>query len=78
MSTQEDKKKVIDKIENHFKVEIESKLLAKQIRRSNHILAQIMMIPNINDLLPDTYWVKDCFYHLNELAELIDPVLETE
>lgn len=78
MSTQEIEKIVSGKIENHFKVEIESKQFALQLRRSNHILAQIMMLPNISELIPATYWVKDCFYHLNEFAELIDPVLEKE
>lgn len=66
----------IGKIQEYFEKEIHIKQFALQVRRANHILAQIMMKPNAEENVNNSYWIEDCFYHLNSFAELIDPILE--
>jgi hypothetical protein len=69
---------VIEKIENFFNKKIDSQSFAQQIRRANHILAELMMQPESEETISKSHWAKDCFYYLNEFAELINPVLEKE
>lgn len=69
---------VIEKIETYFEKEIGIKEFAQQIRRANHILSGVMMQPDADQKVIKSHWISDCFYHLNEFAELLDPVLEKE
>lgn len=58
--------------------EIDPKTLAKYIRRVNYILS-LTMIRNDQEKNPiDKDWADNGFYWLNELAETLDPVLESE
>jgi hypothetical protein len=68
----------IEKIKNYFEKETDSKFFAQQIRRATYILATVMMLPDAEQNITNNAWASDCFYHLNEFAELIDPVLEKE
>lgn len=36
------------------------------------------MQPNFKDKIAKEHWIQDCFFYLNEFAELIDPFLENE
>lgn len=69
---------IIEKIETYFEKDIPLKNFAQQIRRANHILSIVMMQPDAEQNIPKSHWINDCFYHLNEFAELIDPLLENE
>lgn len=77
-NTTENNKKSIEKIEAFFKEQIPLKDFAQQIRRSNYILAELMMKPDAEQNVSKSYWIEDCFFHLNQFAELIDPNLEAE
>lgn len=68
----------INRIESFFEKQIDFKSFAQQIRRANHIIAQVMMRPDAETNVTKSYWAEDCFYHLNEFAELIDPCLEKD
>jgi hypothetical protein len=67
---------VIEKIETYFNDEIPLIDFAQQLRRASYILATVMMQPDAEQNITNSCWASDCFYHLNDFAELIDPVLE--
>lgn len=69
---------VNEKIENFFRKEVDHEYFAKQLRRANYILSNVMMQPQAEYKITGSHWVSDCHYFLNEFAELIDPVLEKE
>jgi hypothetical protein len=57
---------------------IDAESLSKHLRRANYILALsvIRMDENNNPINPE--WADNGFYWINELAELLHPVLEKE
>lgn len=78
MSTEATQQTVNEKIENYFKTQLDFKEFAQQIRRANYILSVVMMQPDAEQNVIRSYWANDCFYNLNEFAELLDPILEKE
>lgn len=78
MSTAPTQQPVNEKIKEYFETQIGLKEFAQQIRRSNYILSIVMMQPDADQNVIKSHWVNDCFYHLNEFAELLDPILEKE
>lgn len=57
---------------------IDAKTLAKILRRVNYILA-LTIIRNKEDDNPiNEQWADDGYYYINELAEILHPVLESE
>lgn len=78
MSTEATQQTVTEKIENYFETEINFKDFAQQIRRANYILSTVMMQPDADQNITKSHWINDCFYHLNEFAELLEPILEKE
>ena len=68
----------LDRIESFFEKQMDFKDFAQQIRRATYIIADTMMQPEADQNVTKSYWAKDCFYHLNEFAELIDPSLDKE
>lgn len=78
MNTEATQQTLTEKIENYFETQIDLKDFAQQIRRANYILSIVMMQPDADQKIIKSNWVNDCFYHLNEFAELLDPILEKE
>lgn len=78
MSTENTPPTIYEKIATYFDTQIGFKEFAQQIRRSNHILSGVMMQPDADQNVVNSDWIIDCFYHLNEFAELLDPVLEKD
>lgn len=61
-----------EKLNVFFKDEIDPKTMAKYIRRVNHILALTTIREDDNNPL-NREWLDDGYYHLNKLAEVLDP-----
>ena len=67
-----------NKLNKFLDKRIDEKTLAKCIRRVNYILS-LSIIRNDEDKNPiDKDWAVNGFYWLNELAEVLDPVLDNE
>lgn len=60
-----------------FNETVEPKVIAKAIRQLNYTLALSVMREN-ETLLNKMDKLEDSFYWLNELAEILNPYLETE
>lgn len=59
-----------------FKETVDAKSMAQSLRRATYLLAlsYIRAEENVNPMNKE--WMDDSFYFLNELAEVLDPVLE--
>ncbi len=78
MSTKNTPQTVNEKIATYFDRNISFEDFAQQIRRANYILSNVIMQPNAEQNIACSYWINDCFFYLNEFAELLDPVLNKD
>jgi hypothetical protein len=73
-----EQKTVNEKIEIFFDKQMDYKDFAQQLRRATYIIGDIMSKMDAEQNVTKSYWANDCFYHLNEFAELLQPILEDE
>lgn len=66
-----------EKLNTFFKVEIDPQTMAKYIRRVNHILALTAIREDDNNPI-NKEWLDDGYYHLNQLAEVLDPSMSVD
>jgi hypothetical protein len=76
MSTKTTTPPTNEKIIAYFEQKIGFKEFAQQIRRANYIISDVMMQPEIEEKITKSDWARDCFFFLNEFAEILDPLLE--
>lgn len=57
---------------------VDEKQLAQSLRQSAYLISLSFMRSNPNDNYMDPEWTENSFYFLNELAEVLDPVLTNE
>ena len=60
-----------------FKTNISPDEMAKYIRRVNYVLSTLAMRQDLTDSFR-LNWVEDGFYWLNELAEVLDPMINLD
>lgn len=64
------------RLQTFFKETVDAKDFAKYMRRVNYILALSVIRMDEQQNTINNEWADDGFYWLNELAEVLDPVLE--
>ncbi|TDW49895.1 hypothetical protein EV144_102325 [Flavobacterium sp. 270] len=71
-------KETQSKLTDFFNNSVDSKDMAKYIRRVNFILAQTLIYEDQKRNAVNKEWLDSSFYYLNELAEILDPYLDVE
>jgi hypothetical protein len=72
----EDNKTAVERLATFITQEIEPKSLAKKLRRLNYVIATDVL--SNSESGQNTEWANTGFYWINELAEILDPMLDIE
>lgn len=64
------------KLTTFFTEQVEPKQMAQSLRRAAYLIALSFIRNEDNKNCMSQEWTDDSFYFLNELAEVLDPVLE--
>lgn len=66
------------KLTEFFTKQVDAKSFAQSLRRSAYLIALSYIRSEENQNFMRQDWADDGFYFLNELAEVLDPILDNE